>query len=316
MTVETQNDLQHLSRRGRAALVASALTRVAPLVDELQHVWPALSIPTAKIIEQYVRTAVGLPVERLAWALNDERSPPPESISDLIESSLEIFALATEGAPTVQSSRCQETLLAIEELLEALDNGAGADPSAETIVGLDEGTPQIVISERRKRGSELDKIFARPDEALSTLLPSMIKESEQVGLGYLGILKRVVTASLTESTRTGSERNRPGQLLQTLKGFSKRDWEAVESCASQVDRPRALAAMRDALKVAGIDKSHDLLLEITSKLGLIERGPSWDIASRALLGAAAWDELDAATRDRLMQCLSDNNHVKQLLETW
>lgn len=68
--------------------------------------------------------------------------------------------------------------------------------------------------------------------------------------------------------------------------------------------------------VAGIDKSHDLLLEISATLGLTEREPTWDIVSRALVGAAAWDELDAATRDRLMQCLSDNNHVKQLLETW
>ena len=104
--------------------------------------------------------------------------------------------------------------------------------------------------------------------------------------------------------------------MGVLGHLKAKDWEAVEECARRLDRPAALAAARPAMKEFGIHASHELLRAASTSLGLKEGSPVWEVASRALLAAAAWDRLSSEQRGKLFECFRQYPEVAELLSHW
>ena len=69
------------------------------------------------------------------------------------------------------------------------------------------------------------------------------------------------------------------------------------------------------MKAIGIDESHDLLLGARSAIPYPGE-TAWDVVTRAIIGAAAWDKLDNEITQRLMECLVQHEHVKRVVDAW
>ncbi|TME50468.1 MAG: hypothetical protein E6I60_11920 [Chloroflexi bacterium] len=312
MGVDKANDLQDPSSRGQAALVASTLTRVAPIVDELERVWPTLRIPTSAIIDQYVQIAQELTPKHVDWEVENPPEPP-ESLRDLVDSCVETFALAT---PVVGSSDYRELLLAAEELVEALDHAASSGTANDHGVAIDSGIYELATTERNIALSQWERISREADERLARLLPELIEESHRIGLAYMETFRSIGPLNAAKARGpTLASGTRPAQLIDALKTFSKEDWDAVEPCARKLDRPSALAAGRQAMKAIGIDESHELLEGARATIPFPGE-TAWELVVRAILGAASWDRLDNEARQLVMECLVRQERIKRLVDAW
>jgi hypothetical protein len=216
----------------------------------------------------------------------------------------------------VGGTDCKETLLAAEELVEALDHAASSGSRNDGGVALDTGVYELAASERKTAHAQSKKISGVPDEHLARLLPELIEQSHRIGLGYLKTLRSVGPVNLAKTRGpTGSSGTRPAQLIDALKAFSKEDWDAVESCARKLDRPSALAAGRQAMKAIGIDESHEVLEGARSTIPFPGE-TAWEPAVRAILGAAAWDKLDNRARRLVTECFVRHERIRRLVEAW
>jgi hypothetical protein len=312
-----QEVLRRLGPRQRAALIAGALQRMDAMLAELVEDWPGSRVPARDIIEQYGQAARGGAASPVRWDMNaSQNGNGPTYLDEMLNAATEFFGTANQSLADLDARSCQLTLAAAEELAEAANTWATSDELHES-VGIDSSASQTLQAERGQQFADVQKLTANEGTDLAQALAVVLKDAARSGSLEAARLRKVhrkPTSGGAPAMAVASMKEK--LLLDTLSRFTGADWALVESCARRLDRPHALAAARLAMKEIGVHPSHELLRAASMSLGLPEGSLVWEVASRALLGAAAWDKLPDEPRRELVRCFIDDPQVAAIVSGW
>jgi len=312
-----QEVIRRLGPRQRAALIAGALQRMEAMLADLVEDWPASGVPARDIIEQYGQAAQGGAAAPVRWDVKtDQNENGATYMDEMLHAAVEFFGTANQGLADLDGRSCALTLAAAEELAEAADTWAAPDELHES-VRLDSGTQHTVEAERAKQLADVQRLTPNEGSESAQALSVVLNDAMRSGSAEATRLRELHARSPTGGARFMAVMSMKENLLLDMLGqFTAADWAVVESCARRLDRPRALAAARLAMKEIGVHASHELLRTASTSLGLKEGGPAWEVASRALLAAAAWDRLPDEPRRELVRCFLDHPKLAAIISGW
>jgi hypothetical protein len=301
--------ISQLGREQQAALVASALQRMQTILSDLVPEWRSLGVPSEAVIEKYREAARGGSPGPVAWDVDgDGEGGDGTFLQEMLDAATELFGTANQGLQDFDQRACATILSAAEELAEAADTWAAADDAPQS-VQIDSGTPLGVEIERQKQGADAQSLISE-GRSVPELLETLLADARRSGDAEAARLRALHRESPPKTV--GSETVGPTRqdlLMGVLRQLKPKDWAGVESCARRLDRPAALAAARLAMKQIGVHASHELLRAASTSLGLEEGSPVWEVTSRALVAAAAWDGLPTEPRQKLVECLLQHHEV-------
>jgi len=309
--------ISKLGSQQRAAVVASALRRMHTLLSDLVPEWRGLGVPAEAVIEKYREAARGRTAGSVEWAAQaDAEGRDGTYLQEMLDSALELFETANQSLQHLDEQGSAMVLLSAEELAEAADTWAGSGDPPES-VQIDPGTPRTGATERVKQAADVRRLISESGSSVAEVVETLLAAAKRSGVAEadrLRAMHREPPKRAASSATVGSTKQ--DQLMGALAHLKAQDWEAVEECARRSDRPAALAAARAAMKEVGIHASHELLRAARTSRGVKEGSPVWEVASRALLAAAAWDRLSREQRAKLFECFRPFPEVAELLTRW
>jgi len=318
MTPDRRSDLvRGLSTSSQVTVALAALTRMSGLLDPIGLPWKSLRVPDDAILDRYQVAVEGGHGEPVSWSgLEAAASKVDTPVGEVVESGLELFEIANERLAGFNQTACLAVLDAALELAEAAANWTRKDTAHDSFVSVDQGDPLPVDRERDHQVNDaelLQESIALDERAAIT---ETLDRARQIRHHYAAVIRVSGPRPLEIAHgRNGNATPRSNSLLAVLARLTGDDWRSVTRCAATVDRNAALEAARVAMRVIGVHASHELL-RATTALGLAERSPAWDIASRALLAADAWDRLDKDARKLLIACLLQLTPVAEVVDSW